>query len=156
MLLTSAEEHQSLYEGPKGDDLAPFAPYLVRLPPRSQLLDALVRQAWGHSWGVYLTCDRPFKEVRKHFRHFLFVRTPDDRDLYFRFYDPRVLRVFLPTCTPNELREFFGPVDRFLLEADNPDRLLTFRLDTGPLEQDALPLCPRERTNAMTHSTPSP
>jgi hypothetical protein len=28
--------------------------------------------------------------------------------MYFRFYDPRVLHVFLPTCTPAQKREFLG------------------------------------------------
>ena len=33
---------------------------------------------------------------------------PDDEALYFRFYDPRVLESFLPTCSEEQLDEFFG------------------------------------------------
>src|SRR5205085_9278603 len=69
------EEHQSLYEGPKGEDLAAAAPYLVSLPRGSAFVESLVREGWGDSWGIYLTSKESFKEVRKHFRHFLLLKT---------------------------------------------------------------------------------
>jgi hypothetical protein len=34
----------------------------------------------------------------------------------FRFYDPRVLSVFLPTCLPEQITEMFGPVTHFFVE----------------------------------------
>jgi pSer/pThr/pTyr-binding forkhead associated (FHA) protein len=134
------EEHESLYEGPKGDELAAAAPYLVSLPKGSPFLASLVREGWGNSWGVYLTCTEPFKEVRKHFRHFLLVQTEDGKELYFRFYDPRVLRVFLPTCTPEETARFFGPVARYLLEGEAPDTLLAFTRNSQGLSSMAYSL----------------
>jgi len=45
------------------------------------------------------------------------VQDAKGKDMYFRFYDPRVLRVFLPTCTPEELSDFFGPIAGFLIES---------------------------------------
>ncbi|HEX8200656.1 MAG TPA: DUF4123 domain-containing protein, partial [Isosphaeraceae bacterium] len=122
----SGEEYQSLYEGPRGDELADFAPYLVALPTGSPLCATLVRAGWGRGRGVFLTCPEPFAVVRKHFRHFLLVQSEDGRTLYFRFYDPRVLRLFLPTCNPPETAAFFGPIGAFLMEADDPRRLLRF------------------------------
>jgi hypothetical protein len=118
------EEYQSLYEGPKGEALASVGPYLVRLPKGSPLLETLVREGWGNSWGVYLTSAQPFKEVRRHLRRFLIVHLADTREVYFRYYDPRVLREYLPTCTADELSAFFGPVSCYLLEADEPTLLL--------------------------------
>jgi hypothetical protein len=124
-LLDCNEEHQSLYDGAEGDKLAAFAPYLVALPRESTLLETIVRDGWGESWGVYLTCDKPFNEVRKHLRRFLMVKL-EGEEVYFRFYDPRVLRAFLPTCAPGEIREFFGPIGEFLVEADDPGTVLPF------------------------------
>ena len=98
LLMQSKEEHQSLYEGVEGAKLAQVAPYLVRLNKDSLLLGSLVLEGWGNSWGVFLTCDREFQDVRRHLRHFLEVQLPDGKQVYFRYYDPRVLRVFLPTC----------------------------------------------------------
>jgi hypothetical protein len=126
-LLQSAKvEYQSLYEGSAAEELAAAAPYLVRLPAESKLLETLARDGWGKSWGVYLTCQQPFKEVRKHLRRFLKVESEREEYL-FRFYDPRVLRVFLPVCTAEETGEFFGPVDRFLMEAKDSALLLKYQ-----------------------------
>lgn len=125
-LAQAKEEHQSLYEGVQGDKLAHVAPYLVRLPPDSALLDKLVAEGWGNSWGVFLTCDTDFVTLRRHLRHFLEVLLPDGKQVYFRYYDPRVLRVFLPTCNPTETNEFFGPIKYYLAEDDKPETLLRF------------------------------
>ena len=45
----------------------------------------------------------------------------------FRFYDPRVLRVYLPTCTGDEAEEFFGPVPEILAESEDGGSLLSYR-----------------------------
>jgi pSer/pThr/pTyr-binding forkhead associated (FHA) protein len=130
VILESKEEHQSLFEGPQGAQLAHFAPYLIRVPQKSPLLDTLVQQAWSKSWGVFLTCDKPLKDLRTHFRHFLTVKLPDGSQVYFRYYDPRVLRHFLPTCLPDESAQFFGPVKQFLVEAEDP--MLAHHFTCGP------------------------
>jgi len=126
LLKESKEEYQSLYEGDKGVTIAPWGPWLVRLPAESPLLEALVKEGWGESWSVFLTAKASFAEVRKHFRHFLLVRLPDGREVYFRFYDPRVLRTFLPTCSVNESAELFGPIQGFVTES--PDRHALFHI----------------------------
>jgi hypothetical protein len=125
-LYNSQEEFQSLYEGPQGEELALFAPYLVHLPASCPLLEVIVDQGWGRNWGIFLTSHRPFSEIRKHFRRFLIVQTQEGERLYFRFYDPRVLRDFLPSCTQQEIHEFFDPVEAYLTEGDDPQTLLWF------------------------------
>lgn len=120
------EPYQSLYEGLEGEQLAAAAPYLVRLPPQSPFLETLVRLGWGKSWGVFLTCHEPFAEVRQHLRRFLIVETAEGQRLYFRFYDPRVLRVFLPSCQPEERKAFLGQATCYLLEDDQGSGLLRF------------------------------
>jgi len=125
-LLACKERYHSLYEGPKGEALAPQGPYLVSLPKDSPFLPKLLKDGWGQSWGVFLTSAAPFDEVRKHLRHFLEVKLPDGKVVLFRFYDPRVLRVFVPTCTPQELRDFTGPVTSFIVESGTPEALHHF------------------------------
>src|SRR4029077_13178445 len=115
VLVESGAERQSLFEGAPGAQLAHFAPYLVGLTSDSPLIETLARQAWGKSWGIFLTCELPLQEMRKHFRHFLTVKTAEGQ-AYFRFYDPRVLRLFLPTCLPQEIDAIFGPVKYYLME----------------------------------------
>jgi Domain of unknown function (DUF4123)/FHA domain len=125
-LRASEDMWQSLYQGAKGEELACVAPYLVHLPKTSALLPKLIDASWGQSWGVYLTSSQSFSEIRKHLRRFLTVSAADGRKLFFRFYDPRVLRVYIPTCTTDERNALFGPVSCFLMEDDEPDQLLLF------------------------------
>jgi hypothetical protein len=126
LLMQTKEEHQSLYEGVEGAKLSQVAPYLVKLGKDSLMLSSLLLEGWGNNWGVYLTCTSDFPEVRRHLRHFLEVQLPDGKQVYFRFYDPRVLRVFLPTCTADEVNQFFGPIKQYLMEDEKPDKLLQF------------------------------
>jgi len=157
MLLEQAEEeHKSLYEGSEGEQLAAVAPYLVRLSRDSALLEPLVRGGWGRSWGVFLTSPLPFTETRRHLRKFLKVQDEKTRKrMYFRFYDPRVLRVFLPSCSPGQRMEFGGPLDTFLLEGDTGE-LLRFEVRSAggvrPVERPAdaaVPLLFRIRKEQM-------
>lgn len=137
-LLDFEEQYQSLYEGAKGDQLASSAPYLVALRHDSWLLETLVEEGWGNSWGVYLTCDKPFDEVRKHLRHFLLVDLDGRKPVYFRYYDPRVLRPFLPSCTPQEAAEFFGPIRSFSMESEDAKSMLTFAFHGGTIQRREL------------------
>jgi hypothetical protein len=117
LLRESVEMHRSLYDGVEGEALDDVAPYLVRLPSGSRLLEQLVEEGWGGSWGIYLTSTASPTALRRHLRRFLVVANEaTGREVYFRFYDPRVLRVFLPTCSTLQLGELFGEVRTFVLE----------------------------------------
>jgi hypothetical protein len=125
LLRESVEDCRSLYEGPQGEALADVAPYLVRMPKESWLLEALVQEGWGSAWGIYLTSPQPFLELRRHLRKFLMVEAEGmDGRLYFRFYDPRVLQTFLPSCLPEQRKEFFGNINSFLAEGEDGTVLL--------------------------------
>lgn len=124
---------QSLYLMVQVPDIAEHGPYLVQLPKDSALLPILVAEGWGQSWGVFLTSPATFAEVRKHFRHFLLVRHPDGDSILFRFFDPRVLRPFLPVCTPEEIVQFFGPIASFICEAERGQGLFHWVAPQGNL-----------------------
>jgi hypothetical protein len=152
LLLHHKEECQSLYEGAEGAELAQVAPYLVRLGKDSRLLDALVKEGWGKSWGVYLTSAGDLQEVRRHLRHFLQVKLPDGEQVYFRFYDPRVMRVFLPSCTAEETTQFFSPIKRYVVESEEPDKLWEFTTVGRGAQKKVVPLMPAaaQDTKAMS------
>jgi hypothetical protein len=144
ILFQCHQEYQSLYEGPEGEELSVVAPYLVRLPKDSPLLEVVVRASWGKSWGVFLTSDSPFSDVRKHLRHFLMAKLLDSKQVYFRFYDPRVLRVYLPTCTAEETRSFFGPIKYFLMEGEKPEEVVRFATGPRGVQSVVAPLSPKD------------
>jgi hypothetical protein len=129
----SGERAQSLYDGKSAEDLAPWAPYLVELAKDTTLLPILLERGWGNGWASYFLSRATFEELRHHFRKFLLVKLDDGREAYFRFYDPRVLRDFLPTSNAAELREFFGPVDSWIIESKDPHTLLRLTEDHGRL-----------------------
>jgi len=57
-------------------------------------------------------------ELRNHFRSFLRVPDHSGRQLYFRYYDPRVWRDYLHVCNSDELTTVFGPVVSNLVEGE--------------------------------------
>jgi hypothetical protein len=133
LLREAVEEHRSLYDGAKGESLAHCAPYLVAIRPDSCLLDQLLLEGWGARWGIFLSCDRPTRDVRRHLRRFLLVEDDETGQMYyFRFYDPKVLRVFLPTCTPRQRQDFFGEVRCFFAEGEGGELLRFQREASAP------------------------
>lgn len=125
-LSTATDEWQSLYEGDVKTSLAPFAPYAVRFAPDSPLLESFLVPLWGASVGFYFHARSPLGVVRRHLRRFLMVRLPDGKRVYFRFYDPRVLRVYLHACTAQEAQLFLGPMERLIVEGPDPREVVIF------------------------------
>ena len=120
-ILNSDNEYICLYRGKQASDLADVAPYLVKLERGDAFTNWLLTQGWGRSWGIFLSSDAPFNQLRQHFRTFLMVYDDKGKPLYFRYYDPRVLRVYLPTCNEEELKVLFGPVSRYYAEGPNKE-----------------------------------
>jgi hypothetical protein len=115
-----------LLPGELDPELAQVAPYLVELPPESTFAEQAIGTGVGSHWGIFAVSEADFRTLRMHLRKFLNVWDPDGKPLFFRFYDPRVLRVFLPTCSPDELRLLFGPVSAYYAENEAPGEPLRF------------------------------
>lgn len=123
-------EQCCLFSGDLPPDVVAAAPHLVRLTADDDLSGWLLTEGWGRHWGVYALVHESvnFKAVRKHFRTFLMVRKWDGQSVYFRYYDPRTLRLYLPTCTASEAEHVLGPLRAYVVESDNPDVALRFTL----------------------------
>jgi hypothetical protein len=111
-------EARCLYVEELPDELARAAPYIVDLD-RSVGFVQRLREAWGKSWGILARSSASLDELRRHFKGLNIVQGPDGQRLLFRYYDPRVLRVYLPPCTPGELAQVFGPVTELVTEGDD-------------------------------------
>jgi len=127
-LQASRLEYLSLYAGQLPDALKRAAPHMVELAPGYRFTRPLLEMGWGHSWGIFVRTREPHN-LRHHLRKFLRVQDEDGRRLVFRYYDPRVLRAFLPTCDPAQLQSLFGVVGGYLTEAEHGDALLEFTFD---------------------------
>jgi uncharacterized protein DUF4123 len=126
-----------LYPGELKPDMAAVAPYLVRLESGKAFTEQILKEGWGAHWGVLIVSGGDLRALRDHFREFHKVELPDQRTVIFRYYDPRVLRIFLPVCNEPELTQFFGPVKRFVVEGDLPDTGVQFTFTGQALKSEA-------------------
>ena len=133
-------EYVCLYRGELEPDMEEVAPYLVQVEPGSEFAEWLVGQGWGKHWGIFAVSAEDLRAMRRHFRTFLIVHDSDGKPLNFRYYDPRVLRVYLPTCNAEELATVFGPVECYILEDEDSNTALRFSVSSGSLQQEGLQL----------------
>ena len=138
-LRTSGLDYLCLYSGRLAPAMEAAAPYLVEIAPTYKFTSKLIEMSWGRSWGVFLKVGDA-SNLRPHLRRFLRVRDEAGRILLFRYYDPRVLRVYLPTCRIDELRMVFGPVSSYLVESEDGDSLIEFAFDGNQLREHRTPL----------------
>jgi hypothetical protein len=133
-LMASDVEYRCLYSGEIPQVLAEAAPYLVRFHKGSGFLDIVIREGWGDAWGIFMASPAMLKPLESHFREFIMARDEAGKTFYFRYYDPRVLRVYLPTCNRDELTTILGPVECFLVEQEKAMGLVTYSFDGNNLE----------------------
>jgi hypothetical protein len=146
MLLNSYITYTCLYSGALAPELEIAAPYLVQLEYEDRYSRDLLDKAWGNSWGVFLRSDTGMQKLRRHLRGLLRVQDARGRKLVFRYYDPRVLRVYLPTCTRDELTTVYGPIDCFWTESDDPGSVLQFAFDRQKLSAQTIVLASAQVT----------
>jgi hypothetical protein len=127
-------EVECLYRGEIEPDIAHVAPYLIRLEKGSDFTTWLIQEGWGNHWGIFVWSPVDLPTLRRHFRKFLMVHDSEGEPLYFRYYDPRVLRTFLPLCNATDLAELFGPVTAYLMEAESKETLLFFEMNGEALQ----------------------
>jgi hypothetical protein len=133
-------EYICLYRGELAPDMAQVAPYLVHLEIDTDFTGWVTDEGWGKHWGIFALSRSDFSALRQQFRNFLTVYDPDARPLLFRYYDPRVLRKYLPTCNSQELATVFGQVDSYLLEGEQGEAMLSFQVISGKLKIEKLEL----------------
>lgn len=102
----------SLYRSEAEEEYSDIAPYLVRVSD-ARLLEWIIQFSVTEGWGIFIMTTLPLEVLRTHLRKFLKVRDPEGKHLYFRFYDPRVLEMFLPTCDATQLEQFYGKVQTY-------------------------------------------
>ncbi|HEX4383803.1 MAG TPA: DUF4123 domain-containing protein [Myxococcales bacterium] len=122
-----------LYRGKLPPVLQDAAPWLLQLTAGQPYTDDFFRRYWGGSCGVLLSSAAQPADLRRHLRRFLLARDEAGRKLVFRYYDPRVLRVYLPTCTSEETAAFFGPIEAYVAEARDRGSFHLFRPGTAEL-----------------------
>jgi hypothetical protein len=148
-LRTSGLDYLCLYSGRLLPAVEAAAPHLIELAPTYAFTPKLIDMGWGNSWAVFLRTDDP-SGLRHHLRRFLRVQDESGRILLFRYYDPRVLRVYLPTCRADELRTVFGDISSYLVEDETGRSLIEFSFDEDRLRERRVVLAPDTASGGQT------
>jgi len=127
-----------LWSGALEPDLQEVAPYMVMLDKELPFTDWLLEKGWGNHWNIFVTSHLDFKALRKQIRKLLLVKSPEGNNLLFRFYDPRVMEVVLPTFVEEQLLDLFEGLYKFDFVVDNGEALVSNKLalDTHTLLQE--------------------
>ena len=134
---TAGLEFECLYSGELGPGVAEVAPYIARLEAGTEFAD-WVLAGWGEQRGIFAHVpeDVDMPVLRRHFRKLSMVYGPDGSPLLFRYYDPRVMNDILPTCDAAQLKDLFGPVNRYVVERKGVGEGVTFSAPGGELMQE--------------------
>lgn len=125
--------HTCLFIGALEPELAATAPWLIALEPGAAITDILLR-GWGGAQGVFALSRLGLTEMRRKLRSLTMVGLPDGRNVFFRFYDPRVMAATAPLLNEAQRTEFFGRggIEAFLFEGPEGGALRFLPDGAGP------------------------
>lgn len=120
--------YDCLYLGRLEPEVAAVAPYLVKLDEDGQLFDWLTGEDAPDHWGTYLSGVPQLQMIRRQLRKCTYVMLPEGKKYYFRYYDPRVLREFLPMADEEQKHHLFGDAIRaYYADSEKPGEYHEFR-----------------------------
>ncbi len=130
MILESGCPYKSCLGPSDGRETLSKMPHIVRLDPNRQFTRDLLEAGWGKRWGIFFVVPKPavIEMVRQSISRFLLLPRQDGGRQWFYFYDPHVLRQFLPERDWFTARKFFGPATEILCEGDDSRIIECFQL----------------------------
>jgi len=143
--------HCTLFGGVVARPLLEASPVCVYLGAEPGAGSYLLQRYWGNAACMVVTAAEGMvlDDVRKQLKRSLRIRLPTGSRALFRYYDPRVLRAFLPTCTADQARALMGELTDVWCEGETPHIVLQWHAGdfhrTTPLAHDLTRLVPRER-----------
>ena len=126
-------KHLCLFKGEGEQKYGSVSPWLFTYRKMSYFDDWYISSGGNQNWGVLIETKVKFEKLYFHLKKFTRVKSETGTIMYFRFYDPRVLPTFLETCDEEQLIEFFGPIDKFILEKDH--QIIQYELIENKLVQ---------------------
>ena len=112
-----------LYDGAPAIRYARYAPYLLKLHDGSPLLQRWLHEGWTQHWGIFLSSEARSKELKRHLKKFMQATDHQNRVVWVRFYDPRVLPNWLQGLHPGHLADWFGGTTLIVCGAPTPQGL---------------------------------
>jgi hypothetical protein len=86
---------------------------------------------------VLVESPEPISVIQSYFSKYV-VQTVKERQFYFRFWSSTIFKKFILSCDAKQLTDFFGPVQNFICEHEDPSARLIFSFDGKSLSINKL------------------
>ncbi|MGI9331736.1 MAG: DUF4123 domain-containing protein [Gammaproteobacteria bacterium] len=140
-LANDAGEFECLFRGELEPGMKEVSPYVTQLERGSEFFEWLVERGWGRHFGIFALSNADLATLHRRLRRLTLAEREGGRTTLFRFYDPRVLRRLMPTMDNAQLVQFFGPIQRYVMEPEHAERAaLQFDFDGNALQYRTLAL----------------
>lgn len=125
------------WQTPLGD----VAPYLVELDPKANFSTTLLTWDWYANWGYFVQSAASLDDCAQAFMAVTTAQLPNHVEAFFRFQDPRVLRVFFETASADDVKAVFGKATRLVVpmadDGVSREGAIVYTLESGKLHQVA-------------------
>ncbi|AAO57317.1 MULTISPECIES: DUF4123 domain-containing protein [Pseudomonas] len=101
---------QPLYVNTAYETLADCGPMLVEVTSNIPLQE-MFKQQWRDDSGIWLESAAKESELIEHLRSLVHVQLDSGVTVLFRYYDPRITRLWLASLENHELDSMLGPID---------------------------------------------
>ena len=118
---------QALYLTTRYADLANIGPLLVAVEPNTALANTFAEE-WQTRAGIWLESEANESDLIAHLRSLVHVQLEGGVSAFFRFYDPRITRLWLGDLPDAERDRLMGPVrlirlaNGLFIRQENPDQ----------------------------------
>ena len=118
--------------------LRDVAPYLMPCEEEGAIAALILGSARVKDLGILVESGQAsFDQLLRFLRSRLLVRRERDRKaVFFRFYDPCVLRELLPVLSPEDMSVFAGPIEAFHCQGERLGEVISFRVSGTTLNTD--------------------
>jgi hypothetical protein len=141
-----------LFTGTKDGALFDVAPYLFQIDDSFYELDKLPMVSLEAI--ILVETDKDIKTLATHFREFIY-RNVGGEEYYFRFWDGRVLKNYLPKCEPEQLYYFFGNASSFKTDGTDAGSSMVFDIHKEKLRiKESAPIF-KAQDEAMQENGPA-
>lgn len=106
-------QHLPLFRESPQENIIHVTPFIARFSPSETFLHWMTMNPVVLETALVCTSTAPLDQTHAHLRRFLLTKDDTGRQVYFRFWDPRVISPFLQSSTPEERRWFCGPIRAF-------------------------------------------
>ncbi len=84
------------------------APFLVKIKSIDDFIMWCLEEGLHRNWMIFFTsAEIHVSELKLHFKRFFVAHTPDGKQYFFRYYDPRILPAFLTANDQRGRADFF-------------------------------------------------